>query len=79
MATSTIKRVEYTRRTGGQRTYVIEADRHGRGSIFLDGKLLKHFGSRDYFGKSRWGSIKEQEDAIRYAQALIEGFRTDEG
>ena len=78
-ASRTITQVEYTRRTGGQRTYTILADRHGRGTITLEGRVIKHFGQSDYFGASRWGAKKEQERAIEYAKAMIEAFLTDEG
>lgn len=72
-------RVEYTRRSGGQRTYVIEADLHGSVWIYLDGKVVKTMASNPGFGAPRWGSKQRQEEAIGYAQSVIEQLLTDEG
>jgi hypothetical protein len=69
----------YTRKAGKGLTYLIEANRHGRWGVKLDGKVIKTGGLPDYYGKPRWGSKKLQADAFAAARSAIENLMTDEG
>jgi HEPN domain-containing protein len=63
----------YTRTTGRQLTYEIEADVHGSYTISLAGKVLKRLAvPQDYYGKKRWGSKAQAERAIEDAKRVIE-------
>jgi hypothetical protein len=65
----------YTRPTGKQLTYDIEADVHGSYTISLAGKVLKrHAVPQDYYGKKRWGSKRQAEEAIAEAKRAIDAL-----
>lgn len=72
-------RVSYTRSTGPNLTYDIEADRHGNYTVMLEGKVVKRVSAlSNYLGKPRWGSKQLEADAIEDAKKSIEGLKTTE-
>lgn len=71
--------VEYTRSKGKRLTYTITTDRFGGYSVQLDGKVIKQMHIGDHFGRSRFGSKRQEAEGIDAAKSAIEMMLTDEG